>query len=216
MYNKPGLIRKNTTQITDSETDMDLAASAQEKALAQMSDELLMQAYAGNDRLAFDELYGRYRVPLYRYMHRLLSAGDEIITELYQDVWLKLINTRQQYRVAASFKTFLYQIAINTVRDYLRRESVRQIMSTIEDESLVKDQSHQPDEKVLQDELMDRFKQELKSLPAEQREVFLLREEAGLTSVQIAEMMQISVDTVKSRMRYAVSRLKSVLTKGEL
>jgi len=211
MFSKSGLIRKDIAKVKADDGEMDLSASAQERALVEMSDELLMQAYANNDSLAFDTLYGRYRIPLYRYMQRQISVNEDVLNELYQDVWLKLVNTRKQYQVKASFKTFLYQVAINTIRDYFRRESVRKIITPLEDDSEVRDNQTEPDQQAEQDQLMQKFQNILSALPAEQREVFLLREEAGLTSVQIAEMLQVSVDTVKSRMRYAVSRLKLVL-----
>ncbi|MCK4707791.1 MAG: sigma-70 family RNA polymerase sigma factor [Gammaproteobacteria bacterium] len=202
---------KKPRSIAELDTDINLHASAQELSLDESSDEALMLAYAKNDQIAFNKLYERYRLALYRYMHRQISVSEAILNELYQDVWLKLINSRKQYAVKASFKTYLYQIANNTIRDYFRRESVRKIMSNMEDESEVMDSALLPEETVMQNQLMNKFRQILDQLPQQQRDVFLLREEAGLTSVQIAEVMQVSVDTVKSRMRYAVSRLKEAI-----
>ena len=202
---------KKARSIAELETDIDLKASAQELSLDESSDEALMLAYAKGDQMAFDALYERYRLPLYRYMHRQISVSEDILNELYQDVWLKLIKSRKQYAVKAGFKTFLYQIANNTVRDYFRRESVRKIMSNLENESEVIDSGMSPEASIIQNQLMNKFRKILDELPQQQRDVFLLREEAGLTSAQIAEVMQVSVDTVKSRMRYAVSRLKAAI-----
>ncbi|MDH5393273.1 MAG: sigma-70 family RNA polymerase sigma factor [Gammaproteobacteria bacterium] len=203
-------IKKNQSHVV-FDNDIDLKASAQDLSLQEVSDETLMLAYANNDQLAFNKLYERYRVALYRYMFKQITVSEAILNELYQDVWLKLINSRQQYKVKASFKTFLYQIANNTLKDYFRRESVRKIMSNIEDDTQLQDPAKLPEDRVLESELMEKFRQVLNELPQDQRDVFLLREEAGLTSVQIAEVMQVSLDTVKSRMRYAVSRLKEIM-----
>ena len=211
MFSKKGLVKRKTQPVVAPDSKLDLTASAQDLALNEMSDEMLMQAYAENDKLAFDKLYERFRLPLYRYMHRQISVQEEVLNELYQDVWLKLINNRKQYQVKASFKTYLYQIAVNTIRDYFRRESVRKIMSNIEDDTEIEGSGLSPDEDLAQKQLMRQFKKIMNELPQEQKDVFLLREEAGLTSVQIAEVMQTSVDTVKSRMRYAVSRLKAAI-----
>jgi len=211
MFSKKGLVKRKTQPVVAPDSKLDLTASAQDLALNEMSDEMLMQAYAENDKLAFDKLYERFRLPLYRYMHRQISVQEEVLNELYQDVWLKLINNRKQYQVKASFKTYLYQVAVNTIRDYFRRESVRKIMSNIEDDTALEGSGLSPDEDLAQKQLMRQFKKILNELPQEQKDVFLLREEAGLTSVQIAEVMQTSVDTVKSRMRYAVSRLKAAI-----
>ena len=195
----------------DNKLGKELPASAQEQSFEDSADETLMLAYINNDQLAFNILYERYRQSLYRYMLRQLSVSDAILNELYQDVWLKLINSRQQYKVKASFKTYLYQIANNTIKDYFRRESVRKIMSNLEHEEEIVDEGNAPDEKLAKQQLIMKFKLALAELPQQQRDVFLLREEAGLTSAQIAEMMQLSVDTVKSRMRYAVARLKEII-----
>ena len=195
----------------DNKLGTELPASAQEQSLEDSSDEALMLAYVNNDQLAFNKLYERYRLSLYRYMLRQISVSDAVLNELYQDVWLKLINSRQQYKVKASFKTYLYQIANNTIKDYFRRESVRKIMSNLENEEEIIDEGVSPDENLSKQQLIVKFKRALAELPQQQRDVFLLREEAGLTSAQIAEMMQVSVDTVKSRMRYAVTRLKEII-----
>ena len=195
----------------DNQLDSGLPASAQDQSLEDSTDEALMLAYVNNDQLAFNKLYERYRQSLYRYMLRQISVSDPVLNELYQDVWLKLINSRKQYKVKAGFKTYLYQIANNTIKDYFRRESVRKIMLNLEHEEEIVDEGIAPDEKLAKQQLVEKFKQVLAELPQPQRDVFLLREEAGLTSVQIAEMMQVSVDTVKSRMRYAVARLKEII-----
>lgn len=203
-------IKKARSQLVTDE-QIDLNASAQDLSLQESSDEVLMQAYAKNDQQAFNILYERYRLALYRYMFKQTAISEAILNELYQDVWLKLINSRLQYQVKASFKTFLYQIANNTLKDYYRRESVRSIMSNIEDDTQIQDKEKLPEDRVIESELMEKFRKGLNELPQDQRDVFLLREEAGLTSVQIAEVMQVSLDTVKSRMRYAVSRLKETI-----
>ena len=202
---------KKARSIAELNVDIDLNSSAQELSLDESSDEALMLLYAKDDQLAFNKLYERYRQALYRYMRRNLYVSESVLDELYQDVWLKLINSRQHYQVKASFKTFLYQIASNTLKDYFRRESVRKIMSNLEHDSEVVDSGMLPDEVVAKNDLIMKFKQTLNELPQKQRDVFLLREEAGLTSAQIADVMQVSVDTVKSRMRYAVKRLKEII-----
>jgi len=202
---------KKARSVSELDVDINLQTSAQQLSLDESSDESLMLAYTKNDQLAFNSLYERYRTSLYRYMYRKISVSEEILNELFQDVWLKLINSRKQYVVKASFKTYLYQIANNTIKDYFRRESVRKIMSNIENDSEVIDSALSPEGMVVQSEVMKSFRLALEELPQQQRDVFLLREEAGLTSVQIAELMQVSVDTVKSRMRYAVSRLKEAI-----
>lgn len=202
---------KKAQSIAELDVDINLQTSAQQLSLDESSDESLMLAYAKNDQLAFNSLYERYRTPLYRFMYRKISVNEEILNELYQDVWLKLINSRKQYAIKASFKTYLYQIANNTIKDYFRRESVRKIMSNIENDSAVVDSSLSPEGTAEQSQIMRKFRQALDELPQQQRDVFLLREEAGLTSVQISELMNVSVDTVKSRMRYAISRLKETI-----
>lgn len=171
------------------------------------SDEQLMQWYRDGDTVAFERLYARYRGPLYRYVRRQCNGCTEA-EELYQDVWMRVVRARKQWNPKQPFRPWLYRIAHNRVVDYWRvGGGPREALS--EDEA--------DDKAPLQDMLahlrdcVERLMALLPKLPQAQRDAFLLKEEAGLSLAQIADVTGTGRETVKSRLRYAMHSLRSGL-----
>src|SRR4051812_46541062 len=93
-----------------------------------VSDEQLMLHYRDGNAVAFEELYGRHRGGVFRYVLRqvgLRSAAEEV----FQEIWMKLIASRARYRVEARFATFLYHVAHNCVMDHFRRKTPLHLIS---------------------------------------------------------------------------------------
>ena len=88
-----------------------------------LTDEDLMLSYRDGTAAAFDVLYARHKGGLYRYVLRQLNNRKEIANEIFQDVWMKLINARSNYQVTAKFTTWLYRLAHNRLVDYWRSEN---------------------------------------------------------------------------------------------
>ncbi len=84
------------------------------------SDEQLMQQYAKGDVLAFEQLYARHKGGLYRYCLRQINHAAKA-EECFQEVWMKLINSRVNYQPRALFTTYLYRIAQNHIIDTFRK-----------------------------------------------------------------------------------------------
>ena len=91
--------------------------------LAQDDSELML-AYARGDVRAFEKLYARHRGPLYRYLARH-TRHMEVANDLFQEVWAKVIASRDRYEPRAKFTTFLYHIAHNCCIDHYRRAKAR-------------------------------------------------------------------------------------------
>ena len=174
----------------------------------------LMLRYARGDLRAFEKLYGRYRRPLYRYLSRH-TRNAESANDLFQEVWSKVIASRQRYEPRAKFQTFLYRIAHNCFVDYCRRSTVRaEISGDAQEEwqgSLPAPDDDRPDSRAEHAQTVARYKAALAALPAEQRDVFLLYEESGLSLEEIAVITAVGPETAKSRLRYAVSKLRHAL-----
>jgi RNA polymerase sigma-70 factor (ECF subfamily) len=174
------------------------------------SDEDLMLAYAGGDLLAFEMLYRRHRGMLYRFlMHTLHHRADA--DELFQETWSRLIAARERYRPEAKFTTWLLQIAHNLAVDRFRRqrpqasgEETAQVLRTLD-----APESAQPDRVLSEFEQRRRLQLALEELPAEQRVAFLLRIEGGLGLEEIGEITGAGRETVKSRLRYALARIRA-------
>lgn len=175
-------------------------------------DARLMLRYRDGDAGAFAALYARHKGPLYRYLLRQVrNAGAA--ADLFQDVWSRLIASRLRYEARAKFATYLFHIAHNCALDFLRRDSNRRAGARgdeAHDEPQVPEHER-PDAIVEFAEQESVLLRALGALPQEQREAFLLHEETGLTIEEIARITDVGPETAKSRLRYAVRKLKKSL-----
>ena len=175
-------------------------------------DDELMQRYARGDMRAFETLYRRHKTALYRYLVRQ-ARNPETANDLFQETWSKVVTSRDRYEPRAQFRTFLFRIAHNCFVDHCRRASVRNESSGGEDGwegMLPGSEQDQPDTRAEQAELTTRYRAALSTLPAEQRDVFLLYE-SGLSLDEVASVTAVGAETAKSRLRYAVSKLRAAL-----
>ncbi len=178
----------------------------------------LMLRYRDGDARAFEILYARHKGALYRYLQRMCKER-EVANDLFQEVWSRVIASRDRYEVRAQFTTFLFQIAHNCAIDYFRRFE-RQRTNQTDDVAELQDrlpgaESERPDARAAESELRAAFKQALQRLPDEQRQTFVLREESGLSLEEIGKVTGVTMETAKSRLRYALAKLRSTLAAFE-
>jgi len=178
------------------------------------SDTDLMLAYQGGDIHSFNELYRRHKTPLYRYMFNS-CANEATASELFQDVWARVVNGRHGYSSTAPFPAWLYRIARNRIVDSYRSNNVSPLNQASvfeEDASITQLQMPlQPDELAELSNREDALFNALATLPENQREVVLLRHIAGFNLQEIAELVNENAETVKSRLRYAFTKLRKQL-----
>lgn len=175
------------------------------------TDDDLMLAYVKGDARAFELLYDRYRQPLYRYLYHAVT-DRALADDLYQDVWSRIINARAQFKRGGGFKRYAFRIAHNRLVDHWRAQGRGGAEQTLDETVLPAPDSHQPDHLNERRQQRQRLQQALMQLSNEQREAFLLQQEAGLSLADIAEQSGVGRETVKSRLRYAVQRLRSLLS----
>jgi RNA polymerase sigma-70 factor (ECF subfamily) len=189
-------------------------------------DAALMQAWMAGDLGAFETLYARHKGPLYRYLLRH-ARHRELADDLFQETWGRLIGARQRYEPRAKFQTFLFTLAHNLFVDHCRRASVRPVSASSlpvaagDDDDETRDdrgvgairapEPEQPERRAEQQELGARIRAALEALPREQRDVFLLYEETGLTLEEIGKVTGVGAETAKSRLRYAVAKLRAAM-----
>ena len=169
-------------------------------------DSALMLRYRDGDVVAFEVLYQRHNDALYRYLLRLCHHRDTA-EDIFQDVWGKIIKSRQNYRPTAKFSTFLYRVAHNCFIDHIRRNKRHSHSVDVEPDNQP-DPGDQPEALAERSMARRRLDAALRELPEEQRDVFLLHEEAGLNLDQIASVTGANRETAKSRLRYAVKKLR--------
>lgn len=175
------------------------------------SDQDLMLRYRDGDALAFEELYGRHKGPLYRYLLRQTGHAANA-EEIFQEVWIKVIRNRQNYKPLAKFTTWLYQIGHNCFIDHVRRQgrNALEAKSGMEPDELMA-HSGNPESAASLSESGQKLSREITGLPADQREAFLLRMEGGFGLQEIASITGVGRETVKSRLRYAMRKLRDAL-----
>ncbi|WP_312232144.1 RNA polymerase sigma factor [Pseudomonas sp.] len=181
------------------------------------SDADLLRRYRAGDAAAFTQLYERHRLGLFRFLMGL--CGDQAVAEeVFQETWMSLIRSESLQREAAVlFRTWLYQIARNRLIDHWRKQGRHQQREEAFDEQLHDQAMAEPDPErqlsLSQDQA--RIQAALADLPAEQREVFLLRAHGDLELHEIAELTRTPAETVKSRLRYALQKLRRLLSTAE-
>ncbi|MDW8281168.1 MAG: RNA polymerase sigma factor [Myxococcales bacterium] len=185
------------------------------------TDETLMLRYRDGDIRAFEQLLLRHRRAVYLFILRFVGMGNAALAEdLTQETFLRVVKHARSYEQQARFVTWLYTMARNLCVDALRRAKHRQAQSLDapmhqqERGALldrIADGSPALDRRVITQELQQRLQQAIASLPEDQREVFLMREVANLQFKDIAAIIGISENTVKSRMRYALEKLREAL-----
>lgn len=173
-------------------------------------DSALMLRYRDGDVGAFEILYRRHNDSLYRYLLRL-SRNRDTAEDIFQEVWSKIIKARERYRPTAKFTTFLYRVAHNCFIDHLRRNQ-RHDRSVDIDPDTQRASNVDPDVEIDRGLARQRLESALKDLPDEQRDAFLLYEEAHLSLDEIAHVTGVNRETAKSRLRYAVNKLKTAIS----
>ncbi|WP_248738748.1 RNA polymerase sigma factor [Pseudomonas sp. MWU12-2029] len=186
-------------------------------SLETSSDESLLARYREGDGKAFEILYARHRQSLYRFLLGL-SGKPELAEEVYQETWLSLIRSGSQPQGRATFRTWLFQIARNRLIDHWRKHGAHQPLHDSYDEQThaVSDDASDPEQLLSLSRDSQRLDSALKALPADQREVFLLRAHGNLDLAQIASLTETPLETVKSRLRYAQQKLRRLLAEEVL
>lgn len=170
-------------------------------------DEQLMLAYRSGDAGAFDTLYKRHRTRLFRFVLRSIRSRPAA-EELYQEIWMRVIEARSSYAPKARFTTWLYTIAHNRIIDQWRRAGLS-LVSLEEASDPPAGAAADPSRQAEARETLARFAAALEGLPPAQREAFLLHEEAGLSVAEIAAATGSNEEAAKSRLRYAIAKLKA-------
>jgi RNA polymerase sigma-70 factor (ECF subfamily) len=182
------------------------------------TDEALMLAWQAGDASAFDTIYHRHRGGVFRYLLRH-CRDRSTAEELHQDVWLKLIAARASFDATARFTPWLYSVARNRMIDHWRTGSGQRHVSLDDDQegesigAQLEDSNPTTNPQGAASALQEGalLVAALETLPAAQRDAFLLHVEGGLAVAEISVLTAAPAETVKSRLRYAYRRLRDAL-----
>lgn len=182
------------------------------------ADEALLAAFAAGDAAAFAQLYSRHERPLFRFLRRSLG-NDAAAEELLQDVWLAVVRNAAAFEPRGRFVSWLYGIARNRLIDHWRTQREAVSLDAANDpidapaliDTLAADPGSEPQAQAMSRAQARAFVGAVEQLPALQREAFMLHAEAGMTVEQVAELTGVGHETAKSRLRYAMSRLRAAM-----
>lgn len=189
--------------------------------LTDQSDETLMLHYCEGDLPAFRELYRRHNNGLYRFIAWRVPRR-EWTDEIVQDSWIALHGARATYQPHAAFRTYLYQIARNRLIDLLRQrqpllasdlgsgDDGRAIFECLADSAR---DVPSPEAMLMQKQQMSELHAAIHALPAEQKEALILQQFDDMSLEEIARLVEAPVETVKSRLRYAMRKLRQHLAR---
>ncbi len=189
------------------------------------TDEVLMIRFQSGDRSAFALLVRKHQRPLYNFALRQLRSAPAA-EEVVQDAFVRVVQNAADFKHEARFSTWLYTIARNLCIDQMRKHALRRHPSLDEPKRAEEgdgptlgeqtaDSRANVERAALSGEIRERVMAAMDELPEEQREVFLMREVASLPFKEIAEIVGVPENTVKSRMRYALERLQAALSEFE-
>lgn len=184
----------------------------------QTSDQLLVRRARKGDQDAFAELVRLYQRPIYNLAFRM-TGNPEDAEELTQNAFLNAWRGLERFQEEASFFTWLYRLATNACIDFLRHEkrryAVLQTVSLDDEErqvaALLPDYRNAPEERALQRDLQETLTRAMHSLSHEHREILMQREIDGLSYQEIAELLNLELGTVKSRIARARLALRRIL-----
>ncbi len=187
----------------------------------ELSGEVLFGLYGKGDIAAFEELLQRHQKLIFSLIFRYVRNASHA-DEIFQDVFLKICKNKDQFREAVSFKSWLVTIARNTCIDFIRRHK-KEIGSVPFDGKPENSENRPLSERLAKeneltplDQVTHRFEDEhlnelLENLPSEQKETFVMKVVMDMTFEEIAASMRVSVNTAKSRHRYALKTLRSLV-----
>lgn len=178
------------------------------KEYQSFSDEQLVIALAGGDQRAFDELYGRYSRSLMSYFMRMLWKDREKAEDFMHDLFTKLVHRPELFDPSRSFKTWVFSVANNMCKNEYKKQEVRKNTSNGLDSSYpVADINSNTVNDAHHAQFKERFDEQIVLLDQKHKEVFEMRHFDGLSMKEIADVLEISEGTVKSRLFYATKYL---------
>ena len=179
----------------------------------QTPDSVLIVAAKNGDNAAWETLFERYRRPVYAFVSRMLNGDAMTADDIFQDLWIKVMNKICTYQEDGKFAAWLFSIARNQVLEYFRREKSRAKIGKVTDDGELPEQissSHSPVSALAEKELSERLEELLNELPPEQKEVFIMRQN-NLSFKEIAAIQKCPVNTALGRMHNCLKFLRHKL-----
>lgn len=172
-----------------------------------MEDQDLVAAFIEGEDEAFEGLMAKYQQPLF-YLVKAMVRDTEEAKDITQDAFIKAFNNLRKLKKRDQFKSWLFKIAVNRVRDHFRSKTEKEEFDTSMESNLPSQEA-----RCIQKDLKEKIKEEMYSLPSRQKEVFILRVFQDLDFKEIAQVLEIQVTTARAHFHFAVNKLRDQLRK---
>ncbi|MFI3323058.1 MAG: sigma-70 family RNA polymerase sigma factor [Rikenellaceae bacterium] len=188
--------------------------------MEKLNDQALISAYIGGDEKAINTLIGRYRKKAYNYILMLVKDAD-VADDLSQELFIKVMNSIKngKYSDNGKFQSWLMRIAYNMVIDYFRHQKQHRVISTDSEVDILNNKEfvdNNVEDQMITTQTESDVRKLVDRLPAEQREVVIMRHYLGLSFKEIAEHTGVSINTALGRMRYALLNLRKLIEDNQL
>ena len=182
------------------------------------TDEDLVARSIGGDQDSFNELIKRWERPIYALAYRQIGR-EEDARDICQETFLRAYRALKGFRGQAKFSSWLYRIALNLCRDWLRRERRTPVVQAPEDVDLmdlaaVREPSETIEDRVARRDLSRAVERAMALLPEEQRTAIVLKEYQGLTFQEIADLVGCPLSTAKTRLYQGLTVLRRELARS--
>ena len=174
----------------------------------------LIQKLKAGDSAAFETLFGLYAGKLFYFVNKYLDLKEEA-EEIVQDVFLNLWKHKKEIRSEKAFKSYLYQIALNNIRNYFNKKLVQEKHKQLIAQNYLFEKESDADE-LDYESVIKKVDQLIDQLPPKRKEIFLLSRKEGLDISEIANYLNISEATVKNQITSAVAFLKKAAKESGL
>jgi RNA polymerase sigma factor (sigma-70 family) len=184
------------------------------------SDQELVHLYIEGEETALEELIRRHKSKIYTSIYLLVKNSD-LAEDIFQDTFIKVIGTLKagKYNEEGKFLPWVIRIAHNLVIDHFRKEKRTPVIANVDGFDIfevLKFYDESMEERIVRDQTHKDLKALIHLLPAEQKEVLIMRHYCDLSFKEIADITNVSINTALGRMRYALSNLRKMMEAKEL
>ncbi len=189
-------------------------------ATTQIPDALLVKNYMDGDENALAILIKRHQSKIYGFIYSKLSDRD-VADDVFQDTFMKVIKTLKSnsYNEEGKFLPWVMRIAHNLIVDHYRKNKKMPMLRETEEFSIfsvLTDSSQNIEGKIITDLIEKDLQRIVEELPADQKEVLMMRLYQDLSFNEIAELTNVSINTALGRMRYAILNLRKIIEKNQI
>jgi len=188
--------------------------------LQSKSDQDLVHQYLQGHESSLEELIRRHKTKIYTSIY-LLVKDSYLAEDIFQDTFIKVINTLKagKYNEEGKFLPWVIRIAHNLVIDHFRKEKRTPVVTTVEGFDIfevLKFYDESTEERIIREQTHRDLRELIHLLPAEQKEVLIMRHYGELSFKEISEITGVSINTALGRMRYALNNLRKMMISKEL